>query len=150
MFKQIGWIAATLAVSITGGSIAHAGSATPLTDTQLDRVTAGTVGLATQALAHATGKYTTTYTTTSTAVAQDPSIVPGFGAQGGNTSGVAVAYTLPGSSSGPGTQDTAVSSQGGVTGNYIMGGTHGGTVTAAGMTITVQFTSVYGAWVPGF
>jgi hypothetical protein len=128
----------------------------PLTDGQLDLVSAGSALVTSSADAQATGLNVTATTTSGSILGTNQGVEPGFGSVGGLASGTAVAWGLNplGNSNGappppPPTSSTNVTTAGVAQGNFTL--TIGGNATssALGLTIQVGTTSVYGAAIPG-
>jgi hypothetical protein len=143
-------------------AIAQAGGPIALSDGQLDHLTAGSALVSSTADAQATGLKAYANTLSNSALGSNASVENGFGSQGGNTSGVAVAWGLNplGNSNGngmtangapapPPTSSTDVTNSGAAQGNFTLTIAGGGTSSALGQTIQVGFRSVYGVFVPG-
>lgn len=141
---------------------AFAGGAVPLTDHQLDQVSAGAFIVDSTADALATGLKAYSNTSTNSIVGSSTSPVNGSGSEQGETSGVAVAWGLNplGNSNGngmtpngtpapPPTSMTSVTTGGTTEGNYSMVIGGAGTSSALGQTIQVGTLSVYNAVIPG-
>jgi len=133
---------------------AQAGGPIALTDGQLDNLRAGSAIVFSTADSQATGLKAFGNTSSSSAIGSNPSVENGFGSEGGNTSGVAVAWGLnPFGNSSPGAQPTSsttdVQTGGAAQGNFTMNIATGGTSSALGQTIQVGIRTVYGVFVPG-
>ncbi|MGC2201351.1 MAG: hypothetical protein WA633_14565 [Stellaceae bacterium] len=148
---------------LCSSAIAQAGSAVALSEGQLDHITAGSAIVASTADAQATGLKTYATTLSSSILGTNQSVENGFGSEGGNTSGVAVAWGLNpfGNKGGNGltvtgdpapapSSSTNVTTGGAAQGNYTQTISGGTTNTALGQTIQIGFTSVYGVFVPGW
>jgi len=136
----------TASVALGGLAGANAGTAVPLSDRQLDNVTAGSAITFGSAVAQATGLITMAGTASNSAIGSTASVEDGFGSEGGVTVGSAVAY---GSNGGGATSSTDVQTGGAAQGNFVLNMSGGGKVTAGPLTIQAGFTSVYGVFVPG-
>jgi hypothetical protein len=148
--------AASAMVFVSG--LANAGGPIVLTDSQLDRVAAGDTSVFANANSLATGLIVAATTGTNTGVGSNQGVEEGFGSSGGVALGTAVAFTagqatpagcaaLP--STCPSGSSTSANTGGSTAGNFTQTYTGGGTATAAGLTIQVSFTGVYGVFVPG-
>src|SRR5271165_4345100 len=82
----------TASVALGGLAGANAGTAVPLSDRQLDNVTAGSAITFGSAVAQATGLITMAGTASNSAIGSTASVEDGFGSEGGVTVGSAVAY----------------------------------------------------------
>ena len=137
---------------------ADAAGPVALTDAQLESVTAGGAIVFANANSQATGLIVQSTTGTSTVYGSNQGIQNGFGSEGGVAVGTAVAFTAgqatpAGCSAAPTTcpssSSTNVTTGGTAEGNFTQSFTGGGTATAAGLTIQVGYTSVYGVFIPG-
>jgi len=143
---------ATAACLLCSSAGAIARNAGPLTDRQLDGVTAGGFVFST-ADAAATGAFNLTQTGGVSIGIQEISPYPdnpGLGANGGAAEGTAVAVgsnvTVP--NQPPPTQSTAVQTGGGTTGNMVVNHTFNYTAQGVGgVQAQVGWTFVYGAWI---
>jgi hypothetical protein len=149
-----------LTVALAGAGVwigvaagADAGSPVPLTDHQLDHVTAGSAIVTSSADAAATGLNVMASTLANSILGTNQGVEDGFGSEGGVGSSVAVAWGLNplGNSNGapPATSSTNATSGGAAQGNYTLTIGGGATSSALGQTIQVSTTSVYGVFVPG-
>jgi|WetSurMetagenome_2_1015567.scaffolds.fasta_scaffold180843_1 hypothetical protein len=125
----------------------------PLTDGQLDLVTAGAAAVVSSTDAAAAGALALTGTTSNSTVVQEASPYPGnpaLGPTGGATDGTAVAV---GSNVGlkgepPTSATTNVQTAGVATGNQMISSTVNQTVQGAGgVVFQAGWTFVYGAWI---
>jgi hypothetical protein len=149
--------ALTLSVAATGvllclANIADAGGPIALTDGQLDRITGGSITVASGSSATSQALWTSTQTNTSTIVASEPGRVPGAETQGGLASGTAASYgtNFANTTAPPPSQSTNVTTGGTVGGNLVITTSNNTTLSALGLTIQTGFTSVYGAVELGF
>lgn len=144
---------ALLVISIAPSANARAAGPVPLTDGELDHVSAGSALVTSSADAQATGLNVMASTTSNSILGTNQGVEPGFGSVGGVASGTAVAWGLNplGNSNGapPPTSSTNVTTTGVAQGNFTL--TIGGNATssALGQTIQVGTTSVYGVLIPG-
>jgi hypothetical protein len=125
----------------------------PLTDGQLDGVTAGAAAVISSTDASSAGALALAGTTSNSVVAQEPSPYagnPALGPAGAATDGTAVAV---GSNLGlkgepPTSSMTNVQTAGTATGNQVISTTVNQTVQGAGgVTFQAGWTFVYGAWI---
>jgi hypothetical protein len=131
-------------------AIADAGEPIPLTDTQLDRVSAGGVIVYGDAAAEATGLIAAAATGTNSIYGSSPGLKGGSGSEAGIALGTAVAFAegqAPGDP--PPSSSTTVTTGGTAEGNFTMTFTGGGKETVGGLTIQVGFTAVYSTSIPG-
>jgi hypothetical protein len=152
--KTLTFFASALVGTLLYTSVAaHAGGPIPLTDGQLDRLTAGSAIVFSNVDAQAIGLKAYSSTLSNSILGTNPSVENGFGSEGGTTSGVAVAWGLNplGNSAGapPPASSTNVTTGGGAQGNFTLMIAGGGTSSALGQTIQVGVMSVYGVFVPG-
>lgn len=144
---------ALLAISIAPLANARAAGPVPLTDGELDHVSAGSALVTSSVDAQATGLNVMATTVSNSILGTNQGVEPGFGSVGGIASGSAVAWGLNplGNSNGlpPPTSSTNVTTAGVAQGNFNV--TIGGNATssALGQTIQVGTTSVYGVFIPG-
>ena len=130
---------------------AQAGSPTPLTDRQLDNVTAGGAIVFSSADAMAAGLITAASAGTDSVFGSNTGVQDGFGSEAGLTAGTAVSLASNGAAKGgtPATGSTSVTTGGIPEGNYTMVFSANRTSSALGLTIQGGFTFVYGVYVPG-
>lgn len=133
--------------------IAWAGTPVQLTNTQLDRVTAGGASVFGSADAAATGVLTMATTETnslvSTGLSPNPQ-QPAFASTGGAVDGtsLAVGTNLSTQSSTAPSTSTSVATGGSAQGNQVVTSTFNHTTHGAGgVTFQVGWTYVYGGWV---
>jgi hypothetical protein len=152
--KTLIFFSAAAGVLLCMSTIADAGGPVSLTDSQLEHVTAGSAIVFSTADAQATGLKTSATTLSNSILGTNPSVEDGFGSEGGVSSGVAVASGLNpfGNKSGAPapTMSTNVTTGGTAQGNFTQGFSVGTTNTGLGQTIQIGFTSVYGAFIPGW
>jgi len=144
MFTMFWLIVAGAMLSIP--AIAEAGGPTPLTDTQLDRISAGGVIVYGNAASQANGLIAIATTGTNSIYGSSPGTIGGSISEAGIALATAIAFDegqAPGDP--PPSSNTAASTGGTAEGNFTMTITGGGKATAGGLTIQVSFTAVYGA-----
>jgi len=144
-------LAAASGALLVLSTTAHAGSPTQLTDRQLDGVTAGAFVVFSSADGQSTGLITMGSSNANSVVGSNPSVVNGFGSEGGIATGEATSFGSDGNSTSapPATSGTSVVTGGTPEGNYNIVISANRTSSAGGLTIQGGFTSVYNAVIPG-
>jgi len=144
-------LAAASGVLLVLSTTAHGGSPTQLNDRQLDGITAGAFVVFSAADGQSTGLITMGSSNANSVVGSNPSVVNGFGSEGGIATGEATSFGTDGNSTSapPATSATSVVTGGTPEGNYNIVISANRTSTAGGLTIQGGFTSVYNAVIPG-
>ena len=145
------WRSPVAAVLLLASASAHAGALKPLTDGQLDGVTAGGALVFSAADAQAAGLITMASAGANSVFGSNQGVENGFGSESGIASGTAVSLASNGAAQGapPPTSATSVTTGGVAEGNYTMVISANRTSSALGLTIQGGFTFVYGVFVPG-
>ena len=140
-------------VVVAASSVARAGGPLTLSDSQLDRVTAGEAVVTSSTDGQANGVVALTQTTANSIVAGglapyrgQPGLTDDAGAADGTTTAVVTNIALQGEP--PASSSTAVTTGGSAVGNQVITSTYNQTFHGAGgVTMQVGWTFVSGAWI---
>jgi len=141
----------TMLIGVFGTATAQAGDLQPLSDRQMDRVSAGGALVFSTADALAVGLITQASAGANSAFGSNTGVQDGFGSEAGLATGEAVSFASNGARKGgpPPSGGTSVMTGGVPEGNYTMAISANRTSSALGLTIQGGFTFVYGVFVPG-
>jgi hypothetical protein len=144
--KTLTFAALLTSAALGVSPMVYAGGPAALSDSELDRVTAGDVNVFGNATSQATGTFVIANSGSNSIVGSTNGVEDGFGSSGGIGTGTAVAHT---NGANGGTSNTTVNTGGNAAGNFTLSIAGGGTATAAGTTIQSGFTASYGVFIPG-
>ncbi len=139
------------AAPLVGLSLAaDAKSPIELSNSQLDRITAGANTVDASATGLGTGAFSISSSNTNSVVGVNPGANPVLYSQGGLAVGTAVGYgTNFGNQQQPASSSTDVTTGGTADGNFQANVSNNVRLSALGLTVQIGFTSTYGAFALG-